>query len=104
MGKLIESRYTVRRNLVAMIGLCLSLYFSYHTALGERSFVRLKLLEHKISALEKKNDLLQQKRTVLEGRVVKLRPGSIDPDLLEERAHIVLGYYHPGERVIISAR
>ena len=40
-------------------------------------------------------------REQLEAKVIKLRPGSIDPDLLEERARTVLGYARPDEHIVI---
>lgn len=38
----------------------------------------------------------------LERKVLKLRPESLDPDLLEERVRLVLGYTYPDEITVVS--
>ncbi len=101
MKKLLEQRPSVRRNVMMIVGLCLSLYFSYHMLLGDRSLLRLVMLEHRIESLSVQYDDYHGRRVALEHRVTMLRPGSVDRDLLEERARAVLGYVRPGEQVVI---
>lgn len=102
MRKLIAQGYAIRRNWPAIIGVCLLCYFSYHALLGERSTVRLMKLERKTDEIAAVYEGLHTQRVVLEDRVVKLRPASIDRDMLEERVRYVLGYYRPGETVILN--
>ncbi len=45
---------------------------------------------------------LNKERLEIEGRVVMLRPYSLNKDLLEERVRLVLGYRHPDEMAIIT--
>lgn len=101
MKRLIEQRYVVRQNFLTIIGLCLCVYFSYHIGMGERSAFRLMSLERSIDKTNAEFEATRAKRNLLEARVTKLRPGSIDPDLLEERARTVLGYARPDEHVVI---
>lgn len=101
MRRLIEQRYAIRRNLPGIIGLILAVYFSYHIGFGERSYGRLRALENQIVHLSSDYEQLHGQRTALEDRVTRLRPGSLDPDLLEERARYVLGYVKLGETVIV---
>lgn len=101
MKRLIEQRYVVRQNILTIIGLCLTVYFAYHIGMGERSMFRLMSLERTIVKVSAEYDKTHAKREQLEARVIKLRPGSIDPDLLEERARAVLGYARPDEHVVI---
>lgn len=89
---------------MAIIGFCLCFYFSYHVVSGERSYLRLMSLERGIQRLTQQQDDLSGQRKALENKVAMLRPGSIDPDLLEERARVVLGYHHPDEIVVIRAQ
>lgn len=84
-----------------IIGFILALYFSYHIGFGERSYWRLRNVENSISQLSTEYQQLHARRAALESRVTRLRPGSLDPDLLEERARYVLGYVRPDEMVII---
>lgn len=101
MKKLIEQRYVVRQNMLTIIGLCLCAYFSWHIVAGQRSSFRLMSLERQIVKVSGQYDQTHAKREQLEARVIKLRPGSIDPDLLEERARVILGYVRPDEHVVI---
>lgn len=101
MKRLIEQRYVVRRNILTLIGLSLCVYFSWHIIAGERSIFRLMSLEKGIIKTQAQYEKTKTAREQLETRVVKLRPGSIDPDLLEERARAVLGYARPDEQIVI---
>ena len=64
--------------------------------------MRFFMLERSVSKVAAQYDKAHEKRQDLESRVVKLRPGSLDPDLLEERARYVLGYVHPDETVLLG--
>lgn len=88
--------------MLALIGLSLIVYFAYHLVMGERSYIRLLVLEQEISSLEGSVDKLNAERTEIEQRVVRLRPDTMDKDMLEQRVREVLGYVHPDEHVILS--
>jgi len=103
MRKLVSQRYLVRHNFVTVIGFCLACYFTYHIGFGERSLIRLLSLERGIAQISSEYEGLRSERTALESRVVRLRPGSLDRDLLEERARYVLGFVFPGEQIILGA-
>jgi cell division protein FtsB len=102
MKKLIEQRYLIRQNLLTIIGFILFSYFSYHAVLGERSYVRLLTLERQVSEITQTHNALETERLAWEKKVTMLRPGSIDKDLLEERARYVLGYGYEDERIILA--
>lgn len=101
MKRFFQQHHVVKHNFVAIIGFCLCFYFTYHILSGERSYLRLVSLERNIERLDRQYGDLSVQRKALENKVVMLRPGSIDPDLLEERARVVLGYHHPDEIVVI---
>lgn len=94
----------IRHNLIAVIGVCLSLYFCYHLIAGERSYLRLMSLEHQMTQTSAQLETLTSERTDLEQRVVMMRPGSLNRDLLEEQARKVLGFQHEGERILLQSR
>lgn len=102
MKRLIEQRYVVRQNLVSVVGICLAVYFGYHLIGGERSYLRLISLNFQTSAAERELALKSAEREALEQRVVMMRPGSVNADLLEERARRVLGFHYPDEKVILK--
>ena len=101
MRKIFTHRFLLSRNWLGIVGICLLCYFSYHALLGERSYIRLMSLERKTEKVSFVYHDLRTERMALENKVAKLRPGSLDKDLLEERVHHVLGYYHPDETVIL---
>jgi cell division protein FtsB len=102
MKRLIDKRYLVRQNLVAVIGICLSVYFSYHLVAGQRSLLSLMSLERQVAEQQAALTQLSTERIDLEKRVVMMRPGSIDRDLLEERVRVMLGYTAPNEQILIQ--
>lgn len=102
MKRLIEQKYLFRQNLIIVIGVCLSFYFCYHLIAGERSYLRLISLNHQIETTETKYEGERAKRESLEQKVVMMRPGSVNRDLLEEQARSVLGFHYPDEKVIIK--
>jgi cell division protein FtsB len=102
MKRLIEQRYVVRQNLVAVVGVCLSIYFCYHLIAGERSYLRLISLNFQQAQTEVQLAQATQEREALEQRVTMMRPGSVNADLLEEQARKVLGFSYDDEKLIIK--
>ena len=101
--RLIEQKYLFRQNLIVVIGVCLSFYFCYHLIAGERSYLRLISLNSQISTTEKQLDLASAQRSGMEQKVVMMRPGSVNRDLLEEQARSVLGFHYKDEKVLIKS-
>jgi cell division protein FtsB len=102
MKRLIEQRYVVRQNLIPVIGICLAIYFCYHLVAGERSYLRLVSLNAQVSDTQQELVLASAERTSLEQKVVMMRPGSVNRDLLEEQARRVLGFHYKDEKVFIK--
>lgn len=83
-----------------MLAASFVVYLAYHTLQGERglnAWVQLNAELAKAAALEQ---ALVAERQELEQRVSHLRRESLDRDLLEERARIVLNLGWPDEYVI----
>ncbi len=104
MKQLLEHRYLVRKNLLTILGIGLCFYFSYHLVAGQRSYIRYLALQQNIQTLQVENHKLREEREALETRVAMLRPASINKDLLEERARIVLGFRQKDEMDILYSR
>jgi len=90
--------------MLVIIGMVLSIYFSYHLIVGHRGYFSLKQTQNQIIELEQALDIAQIEREQLETKVKMMRPGSIDRDLLEEQARHILGYQHANEIVISTDR
>jgi cell division protein FtsB len=104
MVRFLQNYNIFRRNILAVIGVCLSVYFCYHLVAGQRGYFRLLSLNHQVSTVNEDYKVLYAEREAVEKRVVMMRPGSIDRDLLEERARHVLGYRHKDELILLQNR
>jgi len=102
MNKLISHRRIFRENILFFIGVCLCLYFSYHALLGQRSVVKLHNLEKQIETMSQNNTDVIIEKDSLHKKVVMMRPGSVNKDLLEERVRLTLGYRSSDELVILA--
>lgn len=102
MKRLIEQKYLFRQNVIIVIGVCLSFYFCYHLIGGERSYLRLLSLNNQISTTEKQYAEEKTEREAVEQKVVMMRPGSVNRDLLEEQSRRVLGFHYKDEKVLIK--
>ncbi len=102
MNKLIAQRYVIKQNLPAIIGFCLCFYFLYHGFLGDRSYFRLLSLERQSASVALVHHDLRQQREALEQRVVNMRPGSLNRDMLDQQARAMLGYAAPHEKIVMQ--
>ena len=102
MKHIFQHRGLIRKNLVTLIGIGLCCYFSYHLIQGQRSAVRFLSLDQTISRMQEESIILKDKRELLEQQVAMLRPNSINKDLLEERARLVLGFRKAGEMDVMA--
>lgn len=84
-----------------IICICLSVYFVYHLVNGPRGLISWRNIKHDIQKNENILKELKREKDELELIVNLLRPGNIDPDLLSERAHSILGYAHKDEKIIL---
>jgi len=80
---------------------CLAFYFAYHAVEGERGINSWWGLRQKLTLADATLTALKSQRAGLEERVAHLRPQSLDPDMLEERARVLLNFGYPNEIVIM---
>ena len=102
MDTLVNIRFAFHRNLPILVGICLCLYFSYHSVSGQRSYSRLSQLT---SSLQQKTDILyalKQEHGEVESKVVMMRPSSLSIDMLEEQVRSVLGYSNGSEIIVLE--
>ncbi len=79
-------------------------YFAYNLFHGERGINAWRVLSKRVEASKKEYARTASIRKNLENKVGLLTPGSLDPDMLEERARIMLSYGYPGDIVILENR
>lgn len=103
MAILREIRIRARKILPPVLAACVVGYFGYHALHGERGFLAWRELQRDLAAARRVETQLAAERARLDRRVRLLRPDSLDPDLLEERAQVLLGYGHHGDMVILKS-
>ena len=101
MRKLIEHRHLLRQNMLGIIAISLTIYFSYHLIAGPRGYLELKQIEYQIEQASADLEEVQTQRINIEKKVVMMRPGSIDRELLEERVRYMLGYTAEEEYILL---
>lgn len=100
MERIKSISFRFRQNMFLLAGVCLSLYFSYHMLYGVRSFSNLAMLQTEVQQQTDVLENVREERENLEVKVVRMRPETLSPDLVEERARAVLGYKKPEEIVV----
>jgi cell division protein FtsB len=83
-----------------VLGFCVVGYFVYHSIEGDRGLTAYVRLGERLIEAQAQLDEIQAERKALERRVQLLRADNLDPDMLEERARVILNYTRPDEIVI----
>ncbi len=92
----------LKNHMFFFICVILSLYFGYHVLQGERGILSNMSLNREIETLSQMKTSLEAERAALEKKVVMMRPGSVDKDLLEEQVRSTLGYRYSSEVTVLS--
>ncbi len=79
-------------------------YFGFHAMSGELGIVGRAMIERQVDQLEAELDGLVSEREHLVARVSLLRPESLDPDMVDERARLNLNLAHENDLVILKPR
>jgi cell division protein FtsB len=100
MKVLTELRLRSGHIIGPIIGVCLIVYFVYHAVQGDRGLIAFWQLSKQVNQAESTYSIVRQKRAELQNRVILLNPYSLNGDMLEERARLMLGYSRSDEIVI----
>lgn len=92
----------VLRSGRAVVSLFIMLFVAMFLFEGDRSLSAAEQLDRQIAEAQVKLDRVRADREAVERKVVALRPGTIDGDLLDEQARVSLGYAKQGEIVILG--
>lgn len=83
-----------------VLGTLVIAYIAYHAVQGDRGLLAYFTYSQEVDRATSALEGLRESREKLAHRVALLRPESLDPDLLEERARIVLDLVREDEFVI----
>ena len=102
LGKAFDFRRRMKwQSWLAVAGVGLAIYFGYHAVNGSRGLLASQQMEQELRASEKELDRLKRERADLERKVERLRPGSLDPDLIDELARDMLSMANPDDVIIL---
>ena len=79
-------------------------YFGYHLETGDHGLDARADLERRKEVLEGELAGLKEVKDRLERDVALLRPESLDPDMLDERARAILNLAHPDDLIMLKRR
>ena len=100
MGLIVELRSRARHVVGPVLGICVSVYFAYHVVQGDRGLIAWWTLKQRVASAQQTLNEITARRKTLEHRVDLLHPDSLDPDMLDERARVMLNYGQPGDIII----
>src|SRR5437660_449708 len=83
-----------------MLGACLAGYFVYHAVQGDRGIIAWMQVNQQIRVAQDELTKTDTAREAMEQRVALLSNSSLDLDMLEERARVMLNFAHPEDLVI----
>jgi cell division protein FtsB len=83
-----------------LLGACLAGYFIYHAVQGDRGILAWLRVNQQLEAAQQELTKSATDRAALEQRVALLSNSSLDLDMLEERARIMLNFSDPNDVVI----
>ena len=95
-------RWRPRHVVAPLLWACVAAYLGYHVVQGDRGLIAWLRLTQEVEQVNASLEILRPERARLEHKVALLRPDSLDLDLLEERARVVLGLGHPRDLVIVE--
>jgi cell division protein FtsB len=96
-----EIRRRARHVVGPFLGLTAVVYFAYHTVQGDRGLMAWWQLNQEIKQAQETVGELNAVRDNLDRRAQLLRPDHLDPDMLEERARLMLDLGRADEIVVL---
>ena len=83
-----------------LLGACVAGYFIYHAVQGDRGILAWLRVNQQLEAAQVELANSATDRAALEQRVALLNNSSLDLDMLEERARVMLNFSDPDDVVI----
>ncbi len=95
-------RRRIRRVSVSFLGVSATFYFVFHVFHGDRGLIAWAQLRQQVVEVKTTAKGMAAERRYLENKVRLLHPESLDPDMLDERARLMLNFGHPDELIILD--
>jgi len=88
--------------LASIFSFSLFFYFAFYLVHGDMGYFAMRGAENKLEQVKTDYNKIKKERILLENRVKRLRPESLDLDMLDERSRAVLGFVKPDEIIIVD--
>jgi cell division protein FtsB len=95
-----ELQKRLRHVIAPTIGACVFGYFVYHAIQGDRGIMAWLQVSQQLADSQATLAALTIEREEIHRRVALLSPSSLDPDMLDERARIMLNVAEPADRLV----
>lgn len=102
MSLIAELRTRARDVIGPMLGVGAVVYFAYHAVNGDRGLMAWIELKDKVVAAETAAHMVAEERRAIANRAGLLHPEHLDPDMVEERARVMLNFAYAGDIVIMD--
>ena len=102
MGILAELQNKIQKSGVLIFFVLLFFYFVFYTINGERGLRRYLHLRKEVGYAEQLAERYSREKHELEEKVRLLSSGSLDLDMLDERARTVLNFVSDDEFIILD--
>ena len=100
MSSMISLANYLRKTWAGVLFFTLFLWFSFHLLQGDRGYYSYKSSEQQLVTMQGEYAALKIRREKLENRVQRMRSNSLDPDLLDEQARIMLNRFDENEYIL----
>lgn len=97
-----EFRKRLRYVAGSLAGIAVMAYFGYHAVNGERGFLAWLEIRRQIEDTRRFAAKVVSQRQAWDDRVRRLQAESLDPDLLDERARVMLNVAQPGDIIVLT--
>ena len=94
------NRKNLLLNLMTVFSLLIFIFFISHIFFGERSLWKVFSLNIQISIAKKNYNILLNDKIKISSEINLLRDNNLDPDIITEIAHKLLGLIHSDQIVI----
>ena len=94
------NRKNLLLNLMTVFSLLIFIFFISHIFFGERSLWKIFSLNNQISHAKKEYNILLDEKATISSEINLLRDNNLDPDIISEIAHKLLGLIHSDQIVI----
>jgi cell division protein FtsB len=95
-----ELRKRLRHVVAPTIGACVFGYFVYHAIQGDRGIMAWLQVSQQLADSRATLAALILEREDIQRSVALLSPSSLDPDMLDERARVMLNVAEPDDRLV----